>query len=115
MKSKKSKLQSEADRLWFNALIGPVCEVCGGKAVQVHHFFYKGSYGHLRYNLDNGISICQRCHFLIHFKDPKIIEEKIITKRGKEWFEELKKLANKRPPNSYKTIGYYLEIINNLK
>ena len=78
MKSKKSKLQSQADVLWYNKLIKDNCELCGENwALQVHHFYYKGSYGHLRYDLENGITLCKMCHFALHAGgDPKKITSK---------------------------------------
>jgi 5-methylcytosine-specific restriction endonuclease McrA len=114
MRNKKSKLQSEADKLWYNKLLKPVCEVCGKKALQVHHFYYKGSFGHLRYDEDNGISLCQGCHFLIHHKDPKPITKIIIEKRGQKWADELETKSKKRL-SSFKTVSYYLSIIEKLK
>lgn len=102
-----------ADKLWYQRLLKRKCEVCGKKAIQVHHFYYKGSYGHLRYDLDNGISLCQGCHFVLHHQDPKKIEEKIIAVRGKKWFNKLQKKSQNRP-SSFKTIKYYEEVIKNL-
>lgn len=113
MKS-KSKLMREADKLWYVRLLQPHCEVCGDKAIQVHHFFYKGSYGHLRYDLDNGISICRSCHYKIHFKDPKPINDIIIKKRGKRWYNRLKKRGEQRK-SSFKSIKYYEDVIKKLK
>jgi len=114
MKSKKSKLQSEADRLWFIVLFAPICEVCSGKATQVHHFFPKGNYGHLRYNLKNGIPICKLCHFKHHTKFSPEIHQAIIKKRGQDWYDDLEAEARKRL-SSFKTIGYYEDIISKLK
>ena len=111
--NKKRKLTLQADRLWFNALIKSQCEVCGARAIQVHHFYYKGSYGHLRYDLDNGISICQGCHFVLHNQDPKKIEERIIEKRGQKWLNNLKKKSQERP-TGYQTIAWYNQNINDL-
>jgi 5-methylcytosine-specific restriction endonuclease McrA len=106
----KKQLRPKADKVWYLALLKPRCEVCGGKANQVHHFFYKSQYGHLRYHPENGISLCQACHFVLHTKDPKIITDKIIEARGKRWYNRLKKEALKRP-QSYQTISFYKEAI----
>jgi len=114
MKSKKAKLRSEADNLWFRVNLKDKCEVCGEKAIQVHHFFYKSSYGHLRYDNDNAISLCQKCHFILHHQDPKIITDKIIEKRGKEWYNKLKEKAQEKH-RSYQTTGYYYDIIEGLQ
>jgi len=112
MKTKKAKKRSQADKLWYQALLKPKCEVCEGKAIQVHHFFYKSSYGHLRYNEENGISLCQHCHFLIHTRDPKIINDKIIKARGNKWYNKLKEQALTKPKAGYQNISFYKEAIN---
>ena len=110
----KAKLCKQCDKLWYQKLIKPQCEVCGKKAIQVHHYYYKGSYGHLRYDLDNGISLCQGCHFVLHSRDPKKIEQQIIAKRGQKWAKTLEAKA-KELHKSYTTIGYYKDIIEELK
>ena len=115
MKSKKQKLRSEADRLWYHRCLKDKCEICGQRAVQCHHFFYKGSYGHLRYDLNNGISLCQKCHFILHHRDPKLITDKIIEKRGMKWYQTLKAKAQNHSKRSYQTIGWYYDIIEDLQ
>ena len=114
MKTKKTKLMKQADRLWFIKLFTGVCEVCGQPSNQVHHYYYKGSFAHLRYDLENGINICQVCHYIIHFKDNKFINEDIIEKRGKEWYNKLTAKAKVRPSSSFKTVAYYHKIIEYL-
>lgn len=98
-KRAKKFLMAECNKLWFKILItkNPKCEVCGSKAVQVHHFFYKGNYPHLKYNLNNGISLCMGCHFKLHHHDPKKfpITEQIIAKKGKKWYNALVKESKK--------------------
>jgi len=111
---KKKRLRKQADKLWFEILIKPKCEVCDSQAKQVHHFFPKSSYGHLRYNMNNGINLCMHCHLKIHLKgDPQIIIA-IKKKRGKVWYNNLLKEARDRPQGSYQTIGYYQNIIEEL-
>lgn len=115
MKTKKQKLRSKADKLWYEVLKKPHCEICGKEAIQVHHFYPKGLYGHLRYDLDNGISLCMGCHFTHHHKGDPSIHNTIIAKRGRLWFNRLKKKALVRPEGSYLTVKYYQNIIEELK
>ena len=115
MSNPKKRLRSLADKAWYGKLLKSKCEACGGKAVQVHHFFYKSNYGHLRYDLENGISLCQGCHFVLHHKDPKIIEDKIREKRGEKWYETLKAKALQRPKASFQTVSYYQQVIKQLE
>ena len=110
--NKKQQLRKIADVLWFKAFLKPDCEICGKKAVQVHHFFPKGQFGHLRYNVENGISLCKGCHFRLHHQDP-IIQQAIIGKRGLKWYEGLRDISREKPA-SYQSIGYYKKIINEL-
>lgn len=111
---KKKRLRREADKLWFKVCLKDSCEVCGSTdRLQAHHFWYKGSYAHLRFDIDNGISLCQSCHFILHHQDPKKITDQIIAKRGSKWYSTLKKKALKRPAN-YQTIGYYQTTLKTL-
>ena len=112
--NKKARLRSKADNLWFRFLLNAYCEVCGKGAIQVHHYFHKGSFGHLRYDLLNGISLCRSCHFVLHSQDPKKIEYLIIKKRGKEWLANLEEKAYNPNPNYRTTLTYYQDVIENL-
>ncbi len=113
--TKKQKLRSKADELWFSKYCQPLCEVCYNVAIQCHHFYYKSSYGHLRYDPDNGISLCQKCHFVLHRQDPKKIEEQIIARRGIKWYNKLKKKSQEKLKPRYQTISYYDQILEDLK
>jgi hypothetical protein len=117
MATTKARIRKKADRTWMMAVFkrwGWNCEVCGEPSYQAHHYFYKGSYPQVRYDTDNGISICRRCHFLLHHRDPKMVEEKIIEKRGKRWLNRLIK-KSKQPFAGTNTIKYFKEQIEKLK
>ncbi len=115
MATKKTRLRSKADKLWYHKYLKPCCEICGKKyPLQAHHFFYKSQYGHLRYSKANHITLCQRCHFILHHQDPKVITDMIIEKRGQDWYNILKDQA-KDNPKSYLTIAYYNKVIEELK
>jgi hypothetical protein len=47
----------------------------------------------LRYNMDNGIAICQSCHFQHHNGNPTI-HKKVEEQRGKKWYNDLLKIKN---------------------
>ena len=105
----------QADKLWFQACVdkfGELCEYCGKPMMQVHHFYRKSNYGHIRYSLVNGVVCCQGCH--IRADEPPFID-KIREKRGEEWYSELKDLAL-HPPSDYKnTIKWHKEQLTKLK
>ncbi len=84
---------------------------CSTDANPPHHFYPKGLYGHLRYELDNGVPLCMGHHFAHHHRGDPLVHQMIIDKRGKRWFNRLKKKAFKRPTSSYQTISYYEDII----
>lgn len=110
MKNKK-KLRSKADQLWFSALKKKECEVCRGKLrLQVHHFFPKSQFGHLRYDEDNGVTLCGSCHFAHHSKSNPKIHQAIVAKRGIKWYNKLAEKTRENP-SSYQTIKYYEEVI----
>lgn len=115
MINKKKRLRSKADVIWYNLLLKKKCEVCSKPAIQVHHFFPKSLYGHLRYDLENGITLCQGCHFTHHMKDDPVISQTIIKKRGTKWLARLTKKALNSPGGSYLTILYYENTIQRLK
>ena len=114
----KKKLRKEADDLWKLACLkkyGDRCELCGRAfGITAHHFYYKGSVGHLRYEINNGVILCAPCHCKLHFQDPKLVESLIIDKRGRRWYNKLKKKAEEKH-YSYQTIGWYREHIKNLQ
>lgn len=117
MKNKKAKLRIEADKLWKLKVIKgkPMCEVCGQVITDTaHHFFPKSQYGHLRYNISNGVAICRKCHFTHHNIDDPTIHATIIEKRGRKWYNKLKE-ESRLSPQSYQLVSYYQNIINKLK
>ena len=115
MKNPKVSLRNKADNLWSKAYLKERCEVCGSDyCLQAHHFYYKSSSGHLRYTKENHITLCRRCHFVLHSQDPKKIEDIIIDKRGEKWHNELRE-KSKETHSSYTTIGWYRENIELLK
>ena len=111
------RLRSKADKLFALACIkqhGNMCELCGNSyQLQVHHFFPKGNFGHLRYNLSNGIVLCKSCHFVLHNKDISL-EAEIMRVRGDEWYVDLKEKAKERPI-SYIKVSWYKENIEILE
>ena len=112
----KQRLRNKCDKLWFLKYLKECCELCGSTfGLQGHHFYFKGSYGHLRYEKDNHITLCKGCHFVLHHQDAKKIEQQIQEVRGKRWFNRLTKKSRNRPTSSYLTMSYYKEQLVKLK
>lgn len=113
-KNPKAQLRSKADQLYFKHYLQEFCEVCGKKAVHLHHYYPKGLYSHLRYDKDNGISLCFHCHFSKTHKGDPTVHEIIRAKRGEKWYNRLKKKALTKPKPSFQTMKYYRDIIEKL-
>ncbi len=111
---KKKKLRERADKLFTLAVLkkwGSDCEICGKPATTAHHYIPKSLSQSLRYDLENGVPICNDCHMSIHRKnDPECIE-KIINHRGKKWTNYLEKNRRKEVKT---TIKYYEDNIERL-
>ena len=105
--------RSKADTLAVFCAIkkwGNQCEICGSAVNDVHHLYPKGNFGHLRYNLNNLVPICRKCH---EKTDAWILAE-IMRVRGDEWYVDLKALAKERPI-SYIKVSWYKENIKILQ
>jgi len=112
--NKKAKLRKLCDKLCYEKYLQKTCEICGKKANQLHHFYPKGAFGHLRYTPENLISLCFPCHFILTHQNRRL-EDKIREKKGEKWFKNLTKKAYQRPKSSYLTIEYYENILKKLK
>ncbi len=113
----KKRLKDEADVLWKEAVIkkyGNLCEICGKPAAHYHHFYPKGLFSILKFEIFNGVSFCFHCHFSRHHKGDPTINEKIIQKRGQKWLKDLQKKSKERLA-SFQTIQYYRDNIEKLK
>jgi 5-methylcytosine-specific restriction endonuclease McrA len=62
-----------------------VCEICGRKAVDVHHIIARSKFGTKRKderdNINNLIGVCRECHTAIH--SGKIPLEVVIKSKNK--------------------------------
>ncbi len=85
-------LRNKADRLYqeLGRKMNSECIVCGKPMSCLHHYFPKSTSTPLRYDIDNGIALCQGCHLSLHNSNP-VIQNKINEVKGKKWLEELTK------------------------
>lgn len=44
------------------------CQICGKPSDQAHHIFEKAKYPDLAFNRNNGIALCEGCHYEVHGK-----------------------------------------------
>jgi 5-methylcytosine-specific restriction endonuclease McrA len=118
MPTNKARLRNQADKLWTEKCFeiwGKQCEVCGKKASHCHHYYPKGLYSHLRYEIANGVPLCFHCHFSKTHKGDPAIHEIIKRKRGQKWYNSLKRKARQKPKPSFQTLGYYQKVIERLE
>ena len=114
----KTRLRNQADKLWKLKILElhPICEGCGKEpSITGHHFFPKGLYGHLRYDLDNGIGGGLKCHFRHHHMGDPVVHQNIIEKRGMKWYEKLKQKAYNLPKDYQITTKWYKDKIKELE
>lgn len=112
---KKAKLQRKADKLYqeIGRKLNNKCLICSGEYSCLHHYFPKSTCSALRYNLDNGIPICSKCHCRIHSSDDPTINNRIRDIKGEEWLRELEDI--KKNTFVKTNIKYYEAIINELR
>ena len=86
------QLKKEALALWKKKVFevwGDACWSCGAPATDPHHFIPKSRNGLMAYDIMNGVPLCRKCHYKIHFSpnpnEVHQIVEKIRRARGKEW------------------------------
>ncbi len=96
----------------------PKCDVCGEPTNCMHHFVEKSRSNRLRYEEENLIPVCKRCHMFIHNRTGRFglnnivrsysTQDIIIEKRGgKKWKDKMEKLGRETIKVNK---GYYLEV-----
>jgi len=60
---------------------GYLCVNCGRTAEHVHHKIHVDVDPSLRYDVDNGVSLCQRCHIMVHGANLQKAKERDQRKR----------------------------------
>lgn len=99
-KPNRKKLIFEADKLWASIVKSRdgKCIYCGSKHhLNAHHIFTKARHGNLRWEPDNGVTLCAGCHtFGIHI-NPAPYMLKIIEYVGNDTMERLRVQAQTKP------------------
>ncbi len=99
-KPNRKKLIFEADKLWASIVKSRdgKCIYCGsGRNLNAHHIFTKARHGNLRWEPDNGVTLCAGCHtFGVHI-NPAPYMLKIIEYVGNDVMERLRVIAQERP------------------
>ena len=116
MKFTKRKLRNKADKLFQEYLKEKhsLCLVCENYTTVIHHFIPKANSNALRYNIKNGIPLCQSCHYKVHTQ-PHLIEPIICFKLGQEWYNDLIKVKQEKVKANLTWYETQLLILENLK
>ena len=92
-------LKLQADILWsklVKEIDGHKCVYCGAKAnLNSHHIFTKKRHANMRWMLDNGITLCPKCHIFGVHQDPAKYLPLIIKYCGPDRWERLTRAASK--------------------
>ena len=112
-KLKLSTLRNKCDRKMQETgrRVYSSCLVCGQPNNLLHHFWTKSRSSALRYDWENLIPLCQKCHFFHHNGDPSIHIERVKIK-GMDWWEALEWKKNNKIVKPSK--GYYEDVLKNL-
>ena len=93
-KNKLSVLKLKADILlqdYYRRAYAEVCESCGAPFQIIHHHIEKGCSNAGRYNENNFIFLCKKCHSKVHFGDNNVVAAYTL-KRGEAWLEQMREL-----------------------
>lgn len=88
-RNKADKLLQEIGRNTFDN-----CLVCGGEYSCLHHYHPKSQSTTLRYDMENCIPVCVRCHFRHHNGDP-IVHQTVLKIKGQDWGDKLNEKKKK--------------------
>lgn len=99
-KDNRKRLITIADKLWADIIKARDgrCIYCGSSInLNAHHIFTKGRHGNLRWIVDNGVTLCAKCHtFGIHI-NPAPYMLKIIECCGMDRMSKLRERAKLKP------------------
>jgi hypothetical protein len=99
-KPNRKKLIFEADKLWASIVKerDGKCIYCGStRNLNAHHIFTKARHGNLRWEPDNGVTLCAGCHtFGVHI-NPAPYMLRIIEYVGNDTMERLRVQAQTKP------------------
>lgn len=99
-KDNRKKLIAQADKLWSSIIRNRdgKCIYCGSQNnLAAHHIFTKGRHGNLRWNTDNGVTLCAKCHtFGVHI-NPAPYMLRIVDYVGSETIEKLRVQSQTKP------------------
>ena len=123
-KSPESKLQKSCDKLMQQIYTKkyPKCDICGELTYCMHHFIEKSRSNRLRYEEENLIPLCFKCHYGVHnscagrmlnnvLRSYSFMDAIINKRGGKKWKEKMEKIGREMIKTN---LAYYEEILERL-
>ena len=113
----RDDLEKEAKVLWEQRVRekwGNKCACgCGREAHTTHHFFAKGAFKILKYDVDNGCPIALGDHIAHHRKGDPTVHQRIIERRGQDWYDALLEKSKQHFVNNEYWIREQIERLKN--
>lgn len=82
-KKKADKLLTPIIKLMY-----PLCLLCNSPTEVAHHHVHKSKSSRLRYEIDNLVNLCHRCHLRLHHNE-SYWASKVVEMRGIVWFKKI--------------------------
>lgn len=110
---KASTIRNKCDALLTPIIIKmhPKCLLCKEDTQVAHHHVKKSTSTRLRYEIENLIPLCNKCHLRLHC-DEILWTSRIILIKGTEWFRELDRKKNEMVKAD---VHYYLANLSRLQ
>jgi predicted restriction endonuclease len=90
----RKKLTQECDLLWSQIIRSKnKCQLCGKtEGLQAAHIFSRTN-KNTRWDVQNGLCLCLRCHLYFAHKEPMLFAEKVKEMLGQKVYRELRQRA----------------------
>lgn len=91
----EAKLQKKCDALLSPTvrILHPQCLLCSMDTQVAHHHVHKSKSNALRYDFDNLINLCHKCHMALHHNE-SYYASRIVVIKGVKWFNKIEKIKN---------------------
>jgi hypothetical protein len=123
-KSPESKLQKKCDQLMqeYYTKKYPKCDICNAPTYCMHHFIEKSRSNRLRYEPENLIPLCFKCHYGVHnacagrilnnvLRSYNFMDAIINKRGGKEWKDKMERIGREMIKTN---LAYYEQVYEKL-
>lgn len=111
MRNKCDKLLTPIIKAQHPYCLLRAAELCAGETQVAHHHVLKSKSTRLRYEIENLIPLCHRCHSLLHSHET-YWSSRIVELKGMDWWKEL---SAKKDEMVKADVHFYIENYNRLR